>query len=70
MYIKELMLKLKPLLENIKIIKAQRVTGGLNPRYRYTFSDRHEVETKADGRGVMDEKEIYQDLIAKWFKRK
>jgi hypothetical protein len=53
--------------ENIRIVNTSRVTGGMNPTIRFNFSDGTVLKTKSDGYGVEYEKEVYQDLISKWF---
>lgn len=49
------------------IISTQRVTGGMNPRIRFSFSDGTQLQSKADGNAVQYEPAEYTNLISNWF---
>jgi hypothetical protein len=56
--------------KGVKISKTSRVTGGMNPVIRFTFSDGHEIKSSSNGQGTDGEDEIYVDLIVKYFNGK
>lgn len=51
----------------VSITNVSRVTGGMSPTLRFTFSDGKVLQTKSNGYGVEYEDDKYVKLISQYF---